>query len=128
MKENPSADILKELIEIILFKDEKKDYKTQFLFKLYSIIGLENFVKVIEQLGGTEIALPTVKEFKETVQTAMAYYYKHFSGYQWSEEDRKKFEQVGNAKYKVKSRVDKLDKIIEDYIKNVQTKYCGVAN
>ena len=108
MKENPSADILKELIEIILFKDEKKDYKTQFLFKLYSIIGLENFVKVIEQLGGTEIALPTTKEFKETVQTAMAYYYKHFSGYQWSEEDRKKFEQVGNAKYKVKSRVSDL--------------------
>jgi hypothetical protein len=128
MKENPSADILKELIEIILFKDEKKDYKTQFLFKLYSIIGLDNFVKVVEELGGMEIALPTAKELRETVQTAMAYYYKHFSGYQWSEEDRKKFEQTGNAKYKVKSRVDKLDKIIEDYIKDIQIKYQEPAN
>lgn len=128
MKENPSSDILRELIEIMLFKDEKKDHKIHFLFELYSIIGLDNFVKVIERLGGTEIALPTAKEFKETVQTAMAYYYKHFSGYQWSEEDREKFEQVGNAKYKVKSRVDKLDKVIENYIKDVQTRYQEEAN
>ena len=88
MKENPSADLLKELIEIILFKDEKKNYKTQFLFKLYTIIGLDNFVKVIEELGGTEIALPSAKEFREAVQPAMAYYYKNFSDYQWSNDDR----------------------------------------
>ena len=128
MKENPSSDILRELIEIMLFKDEKKDHKIHFLFELYSIIGLDNFVKVIERLGGTEIALPSAKEFKETVQTAMAYYYKHFSDYQWSEKDREKFEQVGNAKYKVKSRVDKLDKVIENYIKDVQTRYQKEAN
>jgi hypothetical protein len=89
---------------------------------------LDNFVKVVEELGGMEIALPTAKELRETVQTAMAYYYKHFSGYQWSEEDREKFEQTGNAKYKVKSRVDKLDKIIEDYIKDIQIKYQEPAN
>ena len=128
MKENPSADLLKELIEIILFKDEKKNYKTQFLFKLYTIIGLDNFVKVIEELGGTEIALPSAKEFREAVQTAMAYYYKHFSDYQWSNENREKFEQTGNAKYKVKSRVDKLDKIIKDYINDIQFKYQESAN
>ena len=70
----------------------------------------------------------TQREFRETVQTAMAYYYKHFSGYQWSDEDREKFEQTGNAKYKVKSRVDKLDKIIKDYINDIQLKYQESAN
>ena len=74
MKENPSDDILQKLIEIVIFKDEKKNYKVHFLFKLYSTIGLDNFVKVIEKLGGTEIAIPTAKEFQEAVQTAMAYY------------------------------------------------------
>ena len=89
---------------------------------------MDNFVKVIEELGGTEIALPSAKEFRETVQTAMAYYYKHFSAYQWSNEDRDKFEQTGNAKYRVKSRADKLDKIIKDYINDIQLKYQESAN
>lgn len=125
--ENTGEKLVKELIEIQLFQNQEHDYNSQQLAKLYSVVGLDLFVQLIMAFDGEEVKLPKSKEFHNIVQTAMAYYYKHFSDYEWGD-SIKNFEREDIPNYKTRARTDKLDKIITDYIKNKQQELINKGN
>lgn len=115
--ENTGEKLVKELIEIQLFNEHTNN--SQQLAKLYSIVGLDLFIRIIDAFSGDTINIPKEKDFHEIVQTAMAYYYKHFSNYDWGDEV-KKFQREDIPNYKVKAKTDKLDKILTDHIRKIQ--------
>lgn len=83
MKDDPTKDLILDIFELQMFKSADKDDKKLVMVELYNLLGFEKFVEVIELLGGKTIKFPSRDEFKELVETALAYYYRTFRGYDW---------------------------------------------
>ena len=45
---------------------------------------MEKFVEVMELLGGKTVKFPNRDDFKETIEIALAYYYRNFRDYDWA--------------------------------------------
>lgn len=83
MKDDPTKDLILDIFELQMFKSADKDDKKLVMVELYNLLGFEKFVEVIELLGGKTIKFPSRDEFKDLIETALAYYYRTFRGYDW---------------------------------------------
>ena len=83
--DKPSTDVIKDLIEIQMFKNAEKDEKLLVLVELYNLLGLEKFYEVMDLLAGKNVKFPPKEDFKETIQIALSYYYKNFEGLKWDQ-------------------------------------------
>ncbi len=83
--DKPSTDVIKDLIEIQMFKNAEKDEKLLVLVELYNLLGLDKFYEVMDLLAGKTVKFPPKDDFKETIQIALSYYYKNFEGLKWDQ-------------------------------------------
>ena len=79
LTDKPQADLIRDILTLILLRNSYKDEKILKLIDVYNAVGLDNFMSIIESFNGETISFPSVEEFKETVITAIAYYYTGFS-------------------------------------------------
>ena len=111
MKDDPTKDLILDIFELQMFKNADKDNKSLIMIELYNLLGFEKFVEVVELLGGKTIKFLARSEFKELVETALAYYYRTFRGYDWT----KIKELIGDSdmsSVKFGSRMQQLSKFI----------------
>ncbi|MBR6610658.1 MAG: hypothetical protein IKK93_00230 [Campylobacter sp.] len=85
LTDKPQADLIRDILTLILLRNSYKDEKILKLIDVYNAVGLDNFMSIIESFNGETISFPSVEEFKETVITAIAYYYKHVQNKSWKE-------------------------------------------
>ena len=111
MSDDPTKDLIMDIFELQMYKSADKDNKGMVMVELYNLLGFEKFVEVVELLGGKTIKFPPRDEFKELVETALAYYYRTFRGYDWT----KIKELIGDTEMssvKFGSRMQQLSKFI----------------
>lgn len=83
MTETEATDIILDVFELQMYKNAEKDDKKLVFVELYNLLGMEKFVEVMELLGGKTVKFPSRDDFKETIEIALAYYYRTFRKYDW---------------------------------------------
>lgn len=112
MKDDPTKDLILDIFELQMYKSADKNHNSWIMVELYNLLGFEKFVEVVELLGGKTIKFPTRAEFKELVETALAYYYRTFRGYDWAKiKDLIGDTEISSVKFG--SRMQQLTKFIE---------------
>lgn len=84
MTETEATDIILDVFELQMYKNAEKDDKKLVFVELYNLLGMEKFVEVMELLGGKTVKFPNRDDFKETIEIALAYYYRNFRDYDWA--------------------------------------------
>jgi hypothetical protein len=85
MKDEPTKDLITDIIHLLMFKQANKDEKLLPLVEIYNLLGVDKFTDLIDLLDGRTVTFPKREEFKETVQVALCYYESHLQGKKWSE-------------------------------------------
>jgi len=73
------VELLINLVSLSVYSRNNKD-----LGSLYTILGTDNFSKVISLFSGRTITFPDREEFREALIIAVCYYYKEILNYEWS--------------------------------------------
>ncbi len=68
----------------MLQSSEKKE-KNLAIVEIYNLLGTEKFTELIELLDGQTVKFPSKEEFKETLITALCFYYRKYLGKSWTE-------------------------------------------
>jgi len=114
---------------------KKSDTETELIFKivnlimtngsndniqnLYSILPLENFIRVITLFDGKTIKFPLKQNLKETFIWALCYYYKEIKHMPWSEIEKLIPYEISTISYGI--RIKQLNKYIESEIQQLAT-------
>lgn len=85
MKDRSNIKVIEDIIKLILLKNSAKTENPTTLIEVYNYFGLESFVDLIDIMNGKEVKFPEIDEFKETIKTAIAYYYKYIKHKSWTE-------------------------------------------
>ena len=85
LTDKPQADLVRDILTLLLLRNSYKDEKILKLIDVYNAVGLDNFMSIIEAFNGETISFPSVEEFKEAINTSVAYYYKHVQNKSWKE-------------------------------------------
>lgn len=121
MKENPSKELIKDLIRLNMFKNAEKDEKLLVLAELYNLLGVEKFMDVMELLGGKTIKFPSKSSFKETIQIALCYYYRQYKNYSW-DQIKELIQDDDLSSVKLGVRVQQLQRFIETNMEKIARK------
>ena len=82
---------------------DRDNYK--HLLELYSIIGLEKFILMVNSLKGKTISIPSDMDLKESILTVLCFYYKGIENKSWDEiRDIVGLEKNDSIKYGIKAR------------------------
>lgn len=112
MRNNPTKDMMMALIELQLYKNAGKDEDKLVYVELYNLLGMDKFMEVMDILSGKTIKFPAKDDFKETVEIALSYYYRHFMHYSWDTIKEKLGDQdIPSVKYGIK--VQQLERFME---------------
>lgn len=84
MTETEASKTILDIFELQMYKNAEKDDKKLVFVELYNLLGMEKFVEVMELLGGKTVKFPSRDDFKETIEIALAYYYRTFRNYDWA--------------------------------------------
>jgi hypothetical protein len=119
--DKPSSDVIKDLIEIQMFKNAEKDEKLLVLVELYNLLGLDKFYEVMDLLAGKTVKFPPKEDFKETIQVALSYYYKNFEGLEWTQiKDKLGDDELQTVKLGIKCT--QLKKIMDYVVKTADAR------
>ena len=75
-KEKPQTQLFLDVVSIILFMNKN----SKELGDLFSILKLEDFIKVINLFENRTIEFPSKKEIQEAIELSLFYYYKNIRG------------------------------------------------
>ena len=121
MRDDPCKNLITDLINIQMHKNAEKDAKMLVLIELFNLVGLDQFIKILDLIDGRPIKFPTREDFKETVQTAICYYYKNFQNYDWSKiESLLNDPEMKSAKMGIK--VAQLQKFMQERVEDFASK------
>lgn len=85
LKTDSSKEVIEDIIRLHLFKGAEKNEALLSLVEVYDLLGLEKFVDLVSLLDGVTVTFPKKDDFKDTVQLAICYYYRHIEGKSWSD-------------------------------------------
>lgn len=122
MTDDPTKDLILDIFTLQLFKNAEKDDKKLVFVELYNLLGFEKFVEVMEILSGKTVKFPAREDFKETIEIALAYYYRTFRGYDWA----KIKELIGDrdmSSVKFGAKMQQMSKFIRFIGSNVKKRY-----
>jgi hypothetical protein len=120
MTDDPCKNLITDLIHVQMHKNAEKDEKMLVLVELFNMVGLEEFTKIIDLIDGRQIKFPTRDEFRETVETAICYYYRNFQGYDWSKiEDLLADPDMKSVKMGIK--VSQLQNFMKERVENLKS-------
>ena len=107
-KSKGEVDIFFEAINLIL----SISIKNRDMLEIYKILGLENFIKLVNFFDGKTIKVFEQKEFQESFMLALYYYMREIEKKSWAEIKEECNFEVQTIKYGI--RLKKLN----EYIKN----------
>jgi len=107
-KDKTETQLFLDVVSIILFNNDK----ARELGDLYSILKLEDFIKVVSLFENRTIEFPSKKEIKEAIELSLFYYYKYIRGID-SYKELKSMNIVDEKEFSSKSIGKKLTKINE---------------
>jgi hypothetical protein len=112
MRNNPTKDMMMNLIELQLYKNAGKDEDKLVFVELYNLLGIDKFMEVMDILSGKTVKFPAKDDFKETVEIALSYYYRYYMHYSWDTIKEKLGDQdIPSVKYGIK--VQQLERFME---------------
>ena len=107
-KEKPQTQLFLDVVSIILFMNKN----SKELGDLFSILKLEDFIKVINLFENRTIEFPSKREVKEAIELSLFYYYKYIRGID-SYKELKSMNIIDEKEFSSKSIGKKLTKINE---------------
>lgn len=75
-KDKTETQLFLDVVSIILFNNDK----AREIGDLYSILKLEDFIKVVSLFENRTIEFPSKREVKEAIELSLFYYYKYIRG------------------------------------------------
>lgn len=112
-------DIFK-LQELYTFEKLKVQQKSESdmwkaLMQLYTELGSVQFAKVISILGGKTVTFPTEDDYRDSIITALCYYYKEVENLEWDQiKERIDINKLNTIKYGI--RVQQLKSFIDSQV------------
>lgn len=107
-KDKTETQLFLDVVSIILFNNNK----AREIGDLYSILKLEDFIKVVSLFENRTIEFPSKREIKEAIELSLFYYYKYIRGID-SYKELKSMNIVDEKEFSSKSIGKKLTKINE---------------
>ncbi len=107
-KDKTETQLFLDVVSIILFNNDK----ARELGDLYSILKLEDFIKVVSLFENRTIEFPSKREVKEAIKLSLFYYYKYIRGID-SYKELKAMNIIDEKEFSSKSIGKKLTKINE---------------
>lgn len=101
-KTETAKDVISDLIKLEILREGERSDRVAPLIEVYSILGPEVFGELIEVLDGKLIQFPSAQGFKETVKTAVYYYYKFLKGTDFKDVDQFFNDEVNHIKLGIK--------------------------
>lgn len=105
-KDKNQTQLFLDIVSIVLFQNEK----AREIGDLYSILSLDDFIKVINLFENRTIEFPSKREIKEAIEISLFYYYKHVRGVD-SYKDLKEMNIVDEKEFSSRSIGRKLTKL-----------------
>lgn len=105
-KNKDQTQLFLDIVSIVLFQNEK----AREIGDLYSILSLEDFVRVINLFENRTIEFPSKREVKEAIETSLFYYYKYVRGID-SYQELKEMNIVDEKEFSSRSIGRKLTKL-----------------
>ena len=85
------------------------------LMQLFTLLGSVEFAKMITILGGKTITFPTEDDYKDSIITALCYYYKEIESLDWEQiKEKIDINKLNTIKYGI--RVQQLKSFIDSQI------------
>lgn len=113
-KEKSQTQLFLDIVSVVLFQNEK----AREIGDLYSILSLDDFIKVINLFENRTIEFPSKKEIQEAIELSLFYYYKNIRGVE-SYKDLKEMNIVDEKDFSSRSigkRLTKLDNELKNKI------------
>lgn len=122
MAANPAKDMIVDLIELQMYKNAEKNSDMLKLVELYNLLGIDKFYEVMDIMAGSTVKFPEKDDFKETIQIALSYYYKHYKDYSWDQIKEKLGDtELPTVKYGIKCQ--QLDRFLDYLGERVSKRY-----
>ena len=112
-------DIFK-LQQIFVFEKSRVTQKSdddawKSLMQLFTTLGSMEFAKIISICGGKTVTFPSEEEYKDSIITALCYYYKEVEGLDWDNiKEKIDINKLNTIKYGI--RVQQLKSFIDGMI------------
>lgn len=87
------------------------------MYDLYSLMGLENFVRVLTLFEGKKVIFPPKEEVKDMIVTALLYYYREIEHMEWKEIKKIVPFEFSSISYAIKIR--NLNQFMESQLKEI---------
>lgn len=120
MTDNPSKKLITDLIHMQMHKNAEKDDRMLILIELFNMVGLDNFINIIDLIDGRPVKFPTREDFKDTIEIAICYYYKNFQNYDWSKINGLLEDKIKTKK--MSGNIRQLDKFMKERIEYLKGK------
>jgi hypothetical protein len=123
--DNPTKNLIEDLLKLTMFKAAEKDEKMLVLVELYNLLGTDKFMQVVDLCSDKVVKFPNKEFFKESIQTALCYYYKNYLELSWDEiKDKLEDQELPSIKMGIK--IHQLEKFMS-YISEIVTKRKGTT-
>ena len=97
------TDVISDLIKLEILKEGERSDRMTPLIEIYSVLGPTVFSELVELMDGRLVQFPSPQQFKETVKTAVYYYYKFLKGSDFKEVDKFFNDDINHIKLGVKT-------------------------
>jgi len=105
-KESKEIDMILDCINIILNSNYSND-----ITRLYNLIDLKSFVKIITLFDGKNISIPKKSDFREVIILALCYYYKEIKQMNWNDIKKQFTFEISPIKYGL--RIKSINKYLK---------------
>jgi hypothetical protein len=85
IKTDPTRDLIRDLIEIIMLKNCQLDDRMLPLVELYNLLGPQKFMEIAELCSDKIVKFPSKEQFREAIQIAICYYYRNYKSMSWDD-------------------------------------------
>lgn len=113
-KSDTEIELIFEIVSLIMNNGNSDNVQN-----LYSLLDLENFIRVVTLFDGKTIKFPSKQSLKETFIWALCYYYKEIKNLSWKEIEKLIPYEISTISYGI--RIKQLNKYIEKEIHSIAT-------
>jgi hypothetical protein len=118
IKTDPTKDLIRDIIELIMLKNCQYDERMLPLVELYNLLGPQKFMEVAELCSGKTIKFPLKDQLRETIQTAVCYYYRTYKNMAW-DDIKVKLEDQDLSSKKVGHSITQLQRFINEMAERI---------
>jgi hypothetical protein len=121
-KDKTEIEMFLDIVSLILYNNNN-----QIISGLYSILSLDDFIKVINLLSGETVKFPCKEEVKEAIELALIFYYKNIKG-MTSYKDIKALNIIEEKDFSSISIGKKLNKLTSELQEKILNMYLDMEN